>query len=292
MSESIKDEYDTLLGKIYPMSLPLIPFGDYKITRLIVGGNPFCGNSHFSHELDAKMSRYYKEEKVVEILKRCESEGINTIQARGDYHRILYWLEFFRRGGGKLHWIAQTASEMHDVYQNIRVIASAGAIGIYHHGTQTDKLWQQGKIDQVQDYLKCMRDCNVQVGLGTHIPEVITYAEENGWDVDFYMACAYNISRLPRESAIVSGIERSYDDLFLDEDREKMCKVIRNTSKTCLLFKILAASRNCATQQDVKDAFKYAFSNIKESDAVVVGMFPENEDQIALNVGYTQTICG
>ena len=161
------------MEKINPMTLPLIPFGEHKITRLIVGGNPFCGNSHFSLELDEKMSRYYKAEQVVEVLKRCEREGINTVQARGDYHRILHWLELFRREGGKLHWIAQTASEMHDVFQNIRIIAAAGAIGIYFHGTQTDKLWQQGKIDQVRDYLKCMRDCNVQVGLGTHIPEVI-----------------------------------------------------------------------------------------------------------------------
>ena len=33
-------------------------------------------------------------------------------------------------------------------------------------------------IDKVRDYLKCMRDCGVQVGLGTHYPEVIEYAEE------------------------------------------------------------------------------------------------------------------
>ena len=40
-----------------------------------------------------------------------------------------------------------------------------------------------------------MRECGVQVGLGSHIPEVIGYAEERGWDVDFYMTCFYNLSR-------------------------------------------------------------------------------------------------
>ncbi len=271
-----------------PISLPLIPFGDHKITRLIIGGNPFCGNSHLSDELDEKMGLYYTPEQVVKVLKRCESAGINTVQARGDYHRVLYWLELFRREGGKLNWIAQTAPEMHDVYQNIRIAAAAGAIGIYHHGTQTDKFWQQGKIDKVRDYLKCIRDCDVRVGLGTHIPEVIMYAEEKNWDVDFYMACAYNISRDRKTGPRVSDIAKTHDDQYLDEDREKMCRVVRDTPKTCLLFKILAAGRKCATQDEVKNAFRFAFSNIKDTDAVVVGMYPEMEDQIALNVGYTK----
>lgn len=75
--------------------------------------------------------------------------------------------------------IAQTASEMSGIFQNIRILAAAGAAGIYHHGTTTDNLWHEGKIDTVQDYVSCMRDSGVQVGLGTHIPEVIEYAEEN-----------------------------------------------------------------------------------------------------------------
>jgi len=271
------------------VSLPLIPFGQYQITRLIVGGNPLCGNSHFSPQMDADMREYYTAERVVEFLHRCQAAGINTIQARGDYHRILYWLELFRREGGKLLWIAQTASEMHDIFQNIRILAAAGAIGIYHHGSHTDKLWQAGEIDKVKDYLVYMRDCGVQVGLGTHIPEVIEYSEEHGWDVDFYMTCLYNLSKRPRESALVSG--QFQQEWFDDPDRDKMCTVIRQTPKTCLAFKILAASRNCATQECVRDAFIYAFERIKPSDAVVVGMFPKYLDQITLNVEHTIKAC-
>jgi hypothetical protein len=66
-----------------------------------------------------------------------------------------------------------------------------------------------------------------------------------------------------------------------------MCRVIRQTPKTCLAFKILAAGRHCATQQDVGEAFRYAFGHIKEQDAVVVGMYPRHEDQVALDVQHT-----
>jgi len=254
---------------------------------LIVGGNPFCGNSHYSQAMSQEMHDYYSAEEVVDVLAQCQAAGINTVQARGDYHRILYWIELFRRQGGELHWIAQTASEMHDVFQNIHVLAAAGAMSIYHHGTRTDHYWHEGQIDRVQDYLKCMRDTGVQVGLGTHIPEVIVYAEEKGWDVDYYMACVYNLGRKPRESAMVSGVHNFDGEEYLAEDRDRMCQVIRQTPKTCLAFKILAASRNCATQDDVRAAFQYAFSHIKPQDAVVVGMYPKHVDQVALNVEHT-----
>lgn len=267
------------------MNIPTIKFGDHEVTRLIIGGNPFCGNSHFSAEMSKDMGDYYTPEKVVEVLEQCSALGINTVQARGDYHRIMYYLELFRRKGGKLHWIAQTASEMHDIKHNIRVIAAFGAIGIYFHGSKTDNMWHEGKIDDVEDYLKVMRDCGVQVGLGTHIPEVIEYSEDKGWDVDFYMACFYNFNRQVRESALVSGIKT--DEKFYEEDPPVMCKVIRAVDKPCLAFKIMAAGRRCSTQEEVSQTFKWAFNNIKPIDAVVVGMFPKYVDQVRLNVEYT-----
>ena len=274
--------------------LPQVRLGrsDWFVTRLISGGNPLCANSHFSDEMSQHMRDYFTPEQVIAYLHHLQQAGINTLQARGDYHRILHWLELFRRQGGQLHWIAQTASEMSDVFQNIRVLAAAGAIGIYHHGTQTDRFWMEGRIEAARDYLKCMRDTGVQVGLGTHVPEVIEYAEEKGWDVDFYMASFYNLSRKPRESALVAGSATTAQEEFLAEDPSRMCQVIRQTEKTCLAFKILGASRLCATQEEVATAFRFAFSGIKPKDAVVVGMFPKHEDQIALNIGHVMAACG
>ena len=271
--------------------IPKIRLGNSKIqvTRLISGGNPLCGNSHFSDEMDNEMEAYYTAEHVVAYFHQLEAAGVNTLQARGDYHRILHWLELFRRQGGELHWIAQTASEMSDVFQNIRILSAAGAVAIYHHGTQTDKFWMEGRIDRVQDYLKCMRDAGVQVGLGTHIPEVIEYAEDKEWDIDFYMASFYNLSRKPRESALVAPGPRS--DEFLDGDPQRMCEAITQTDKTCLAFKILAASRRCASQSDVAAAFTFAFSHIKPKDAVVVGMYQKDSDQITLNIEHTLNAC-
>jgi hypothetical protein len=268
--------------------LPTVPFGPHRVTRLIVGGNPFCGNSHYSDERSRAMREYYTPERVVEVLHRCERAGINTFQGRGDFHRVLYWLELFRREGGRLLFIAQTASEMHDVFQNIRVLAAAGAAGIYLHGTETDRLWHAGRIDRAADFLACIRDSGVQVGLGTHVPEVIAHAEARGWDLDFYMACFYNLSRKPRESALVADDPQQAAEEFRDTDRDRMCEMIRRTDKTCIAFKILAAGRHARTQDDVRAAFRYAFANIKKGDLVDVGVFPKEIDHVARNVEHAR----
>ena len=277
-------------------ALPKVRFAnsDIEVTRLISGGNPLCGNSHYSEAMSADMREYFTPERVVAYLQDLERHGVNTLQARGDYHRVLYWIELFRRQGGQLHWIAQTASEMADVRQNIRVLTAAGAAGIYFHGSRTDRWWLEGRIDEVEDFLKLMRDCGVQVGLGTHTPEVIDYAEDQGWDVDFYMTCFYNLNREPRESALVAGkpTQGPADIRFEPQDPPAMCERIRATDKMCLAFKILGASRLCQSQDSVREAFRFAFAQIKAKDAVVVGMFPKRQDQIALNVEHVLAVCG
>jgi hypothetical protein len=262
-----------------------VRFGSAEFCRLIPGHNPLCGNSHLSAERDAEMRTYYNAETVVRLYQHAEQLGLRTLLIRGDY-RMLEWIEQYRRRGGTMDIISQTASEMHDVFSNIRVLAAAGVKAIYHHGSRTDQFWQEGRIEKARDYLKCMRNCGVAVGLASHMPEVFEYVEEHGWDVDFYMTSFYNLSRKPRESSIVTGKAAYADEEYLPEDRAKMVRLIQSVKKPCLAFKILAASRNCATQEDVRAAFRFAYSHIKPTDAVVVGLFQRDQDQLALDLQY------
>jgi hypothetical protein len=45
----------------------------------------------------------------------------------------------------------------------------------------------------------------------------------------------------------------------------------------------MAASRNCTNDQSTREAFRFAFANIKPEDAVVVGMFQKHANQAAQN---------
>ncbi len=71
-----------------------------------------------------------------------------------------------------------------------------------------------------------------------------------------------------------------------------MLKVIQQTSRTCLAFKILAAGRLCQRQETVERAFKETLSQIEARDAVIVGMYPEFEDQVRLNADYVRRFSG
>ena len=268
--------------------LPTVALGPHQVTRLIVGGNPIRGYSHRSPEMDADMRTYYTAENVCKLLFDCERAGLNAMVSRGD--RIVFdWIRQYREQGGTMHWICQTAPEWEDTADNIRAIAQLDPIAIYHHGGATDRMWKEGRIDEVKPYLQLMRDLGVVVGLAAHIPEVIEYAEEHDWDVDFYMACVYNLSKVQRESLLAGG--KRVEEPFDDPDREAMGRVVRSTAKTCLAFKVLAASRKCDTPEDVRAALRFAFDLIKPTDAVVVGMFQKYTDQAAENAATVGEIC-
>lgn len=268
--------------------LPTVRFGGVDVTRLIIGGNPFSGYSHYSPELDNEMMDYFTTERIKATLFEAERCGLTAMQSRGDRH-ILRMLREYRNEGGRLHWIAQIASEMADLKANIRQIAAAGAIATYHHGSRSDNLWHAGRIDEARELLKVMRDCGLAVGMGSHIPEVIEYVEEKGWDVDFYLCSVYNLNKQHRESQLVSG--RRSEEIFDDADRERMFRVIQSVSKPCLVIKIMGAGRNCATPEQTRATFAYTFARIKPSDMVVVGMFPKHRNQIEENARYVQEVC-
>lgn len=261
--------------------LPHVNFCGHRVSRLICGGNPLSGFSHVSAELDREMIEYYTMPNLLSLLDQCCKHGINTFQSRGDRHQMRMYLEH-RRNGGEMQWIAQTASEFSDVHANIREIAQYDPIAIYHHGTYTDNSWHLGRIDGVRDFLKAIHDRGLPAGIGTHIPGVVEYAEEKGWEVDFYMCCFYNLAR-SYKSAPAADQDAYARDKFPADDPDVMTSLIRRVDKPCIGFKIMAASRNCGTYQTTEEAFRYAFANIKPTDTVNVGMFQKHKNQVEEN---------
>lgn len=259
--------------------LPTIRIGEKDVTRLICGGNPLSGISHLNAELDWEMTRYYTMPNLQKALDECWKNGINTVQSRGDRHQMRMVLEH-REQGGKLQWIAQTASEFADIRSNILQIKRYGPVAIYHHGTHVDNMYHLGKIDEIHDIVKFIKDQGLPAGIASHIPEVIRYAEDKGWETDFYMCCFYNLAR-GYKSAPATDQDAYAKDTYPDDHPAKMAAVITQVKKPCLAYKILAATRKCGSDEEVERTFKFAFDNIKSTDAVVVGIFQKHKNQIA-----------
>jgi len=261
--------------------LPTIDLCGRRVTRLICGGNPFSGYSHVSADLDWEMIQYYTMPRLLATLDECLRCGINTFQSRADRHQMRMYLEH-KLAGGTIQWIAQTASEFADHRAHILEIVRYQPMAIYHHGTHTDNRWHLGKIDEVADLVKFIKDKGFPAGIGSHIPEVIEYAEEHGWETDFYMGCFYNLARQYKSAPAVD--QDAYKrDQFPAEDPARMCRTLRQVKKPCLGFKVMAASRNCTTPQSTEAALRFAFENLKPSDAIVVGMFQKHRNQVEEN---------
>ena len=259
-------------------AMPTVRIGKHEFSRLIVGGNPVSGNSHLPGSASREMRDYFSADNVKKLLRACEQAGINTWQSRADRH-IMRLLHEYRLEGGKIQWVAQTASELADIPRNIRECASLGAAGVYHHGTATDNYWATGRIDEVRDRLKVMRDAGVLAGLASHIPEVIDYVESKNWDFDFYMTCIYNLSRSREEASRLAG--RKIDEEFFHEpDRVEMLKRVKQTRKPCFVFKVYGAGRRCKSPEDMRAAMGQVFEYAKPTDCVVVGMFPKLTEQV------------
>jgi len=270
--------------------LPTVRLTGADVTRLICGGNPLSGISHLSAELDREMLEYYTMPNVQALLDECWRQGINTFQSRGDRYQMRAFLEH-RLRGGQMAWIAQTASEFADIKANIAEIARYKPTAIYHHGTHTDNSWHAGRIENVRDIVKAIRDQGLPAGVGTHIPEVVEYMEEHGWETDFYMCCFYNLARGYKSAPAVER-DAYARDRFPPEDPARMTAVMRQVRKPCIGFKIMAASRNCATLESTREAFRFAFRNIKPTDMVDVGMFQKRKNQAAENAAIVRELLG
>lgn len=264
-------------------TLPMIPFGKYQVSKLVIGSNTVNGGSHLSRFVDNSMKEYFTNERILEFLGRCQKEGINLFQGSSTGSN-LEQCDKFRKSGGSMNYICLISSQDTNAGQQIETAVKTGALGLAHHGEVTDSLFKKGEIDRVQDCLKKIRDAGLLVGLSTHMPAVVEYVEEKGWDLDFYMTCVYERHRSADELRKLLGyVPLPVREVYLEEDPPRMYKMIKATRRTCLAFKILAAGRLCNNEKLVAEAFKNTFANIKPTDGAIVGMFTRWNDQVKEN---------
>lgn len=272
-----------------PALLPTIALGRYRVTRLIVGANPFAGYSYLGHDMDREMKEYYTPERTVAFLQQCEREGINTHQFSSASKAVEVY-RTLREKGSKLQLIG-----LYSKRDEIKTVAETiGPIAIVHHGGVTDRFFRENRSQRVHDFVKAVHDQGLLAGVSAHNPDCIKRVADEGWEVDFFMTCFYQVTR-PKPSEeeakkmpVLEGPVGTYT--FYKNDPSAMCEVVRQVKKPCFGFKILGAGRRCASQEIVREAFQFAFKHIKPTDAVIVGMYPRRFDQVRANAEYARKL--
>jgi len=271
-------------------ALPCVTWGGHRISRLVIGHNPFKGHSHTSEELDAEMKAWHDREHSLATLRRAEECGINTAQFGAEIMHDL--LREHKRQGGTLQWIATLYSGVHtdaDFEDELAGLLAMDPrpIGIQHYGGSTDTFYLDGRFGLVRDRLKRLRDTGLLIGLCTHLPEVVEEVASQGWDLDFFQPCFYTCYSGAMKRGLPEG-----EKIFDDADRERMAQVVGQVDTPCLAFKVLGASRKCGSDDEVRDALRFAFDHLKPADAVCVGMWQKDKDQVAQDAAFVRDILG
>jgi hypothetical protein len=272
-----------------PNLLPTVALGRHRITRLILGGNPVYGHSHFNQLYSQQLRDYHTPERVETLVRAATAAGINCWQ-NSYAPRTIDDVQRCRDAGIPFHWLMLGKPDWVEQPQFIEQAAAHKPIGIAPHGSSGERLHRAGKLNVLRDMLKRIRQAGVLVGLSSHNPELVRIAESEGWDVDYYMCCCYYLTRPKEEFEQLLG-EVPMGEVYLPSDRDTMLAQVRAAKKPCLVYKVLAAGRADLSPGGVRRAFETALAGMKPSDAMIVGMFQQLGDQVGTNAKLVRELC-
>ena len=263
-----------------------VDFFGNTVTKLIIGDNPMNGHSYIEDQTPgAEMKSYYTAEKIKEALFTMEKTGFNTMLPLADPY-IIRILQEYRAAGGTMQFIFQPYMPM-DQDVSMMQMKQVDPIGIYHQGTTTDYLYETGQCDKILAMIEKYHSMGIPVGLGTHRPDVIEKSENEGWNVDFYVACMQNArkNREGEQSGFITGKTKSHL-IFYPEDRGVMLETLRKVSKPVIAYKIFAGGQMFLGKTEpeiraaVKGAYEEVFTALKPNDFAAIGVFQRDKDQI------------
>jgi hypothetical protein len=253
-----------------------IQIGALRVSRFILGSNPFSGFSHQGGEWDMAMRHYFTTARIKAVIREAEALGVNTLIARADHHVLRLLLEYWDEGG-TIQWFAQTCPEVGSPEVSVERAAAYGAKACHIHGGVMDFLYAQGRLGEVPGIVAKIRDRGMLAGVAGHDPRTHEWARDH-LDIDFHMCSHYN--PIPREENAEhrSGTAERYEAA----DRDRMVRVIATIDRPVIHYKVLAAGRN-----DPAAAFRFTAAHMRAGDAVCVGVFPRDKgDMLAADVGF------
>jgi hypothetical protein len=240
-----------------------VNIGNVRLSRFILGSNPFSGFSHQSPVVDSDMKHYFTSARIKDTIRAAEALGVNTVLARADHHVLRMLLEYWDEGS-TVQWFAQTCPELGTPDVSINRAGEYGAKACHIHGGVMDFLLAQNQLADVPRWIDMIHEQGMQAGIAGHNPQVFEWAESAGLGVDYYMCSYYNSAHRDQRAEHVSGQK----EWFLEEDRQIMTALIPKLSKPVIHYKVLAAGRN-----DPAEAFATVARTMRQNDAVCVGIY-------------------
>jgi hypothetical protein len=235
--------------------------GKLKISRLICGGNLISGYSHARDLIYVSplVRKYNTEDKILETLELCETNGINTVIADPREHPINIFQRYWKERGGRMQWISESYPTPSDLTTTIRTAIDNGAASVYVQGAAAERLLDSGDVDVLGKAVEYIRSQGMPGGIGAHRLEVVEACIEAGIEPDFYM-------KTLNQGRYWSAQHHEKHDNIWAANPERTVEVMKQVEVPWIAFKTLAAGAILP-----RDGLRYVFAN--GADFAVVGMF-------------------
>ncbi len=245
---------------------PRTEVGGLSLSRLIIGTNWLAGYSHRSSSADNMIkARHSTPDTIVPMLDVFLSHGVDTIMAPFGMTPAIYEaVKIAEDKNGKEMIMVDTPvinvddndAARREAEATIKECAARGAKVCLIHHYSAEQLVNKNRrqIVRIDDYTKMIRDAGMIPGLSAHMPELVMFSDENGYDVETYIQI-YNCM-----------------GFLMQVEVEAVAAIIRGAKKPVMTIKPLAAGRTTPFV-----GLNFSWATIRDCDMVTLGCFNEAE---------------
>ena len=231
-----------------------------SLSRMIIGTNWILGWSHRSPAADRQIKNRFPEGSAVfPLLKAFLDEGVDTIMGPLQQERVMQEAvqETMQATGRELILIDTPIINVDDTEEGRRQARATihrskmcGAKLCLIHHSSAEQLVNKNKhaIQRIDDYTDMIRQEGMIPGLSAHMPELITYSDENGYDVQTYIQI-YNCM-----------------GFLMQVEIETVAAIINSAKKPVMTIKPFAAGRTTPYV-----GLNFVWNTIRDCDMVTVG---------------------
>ena len=241
-------------------TFPRTTVAGVSLSRMIIGTNWILGWSHRSPAADRQIkNRFPGGKEVYPLLKTFLDEGVDTIMGPLQQEKVMQEAvrEAQERSGRQMILIDTPIINVDDneagrreARATIHRSRECGATFCLLHHSSAEQLVNKNlhRIVRLEDYTDMIRQEDMIPGLSAHMPELITYSDENGYDVQTYIQI-YNCM-----------------GFMMQVEIETVASIINSAKKPVMTIKPMAAGRTTPYV-----GLNFSWNTIRDCDMVTVG---------------------
>ena len=241
-------------------TFPRTTVAGVSLSRMIIGTNWILGWSHRSPAADRQIkNRFPGGKEDYPLLKTFLDEGVDTIMGPLQQERVMQEAvrEAQERSGRPMILIDTPIINVDDneagrreARATIHRSRECGATFCLLHHSSAEQLVNKNlhRIVRLEDYTDMIRQEGMIPGLSAHMPELITYSDENGYDVQTYIQI-YNCM-----------------GFMMQVEIETVASIINSAKKPVMTIKPMAAGRTTPYV-----GLNFSWNMIRDCDMVTVG---------------------